>query len=417
MEEDNENFNFDMINHAPNIHHNKISKHLPSKLKHPNAILRAKSLFKGTKLNRKKIKFKKDRINREPKEPPSEEGKIYDCKHPMCDKTFNDKNSYRKHLAIHGEKQYICQAENCGKKFLDNSKLRRHMLVHSGTKAYKCELCNKRFSLDFNLRTHLRIHTGEKPYICSVEGCYKRFSQSSNLSAHEKTHFLPKGEDEEEEEGGIRKKKYFRVIRAIPEPIKPKKPLVILDRDKYEKRLEDERKLKTKFNERGPNIVIIYRTGKNESGIQALMSNEIPLIQSTIDKICPGCEVIYLTVIKKAEIRLMLKSEKGDYSYSEEGLVLDSGITRPDSYEFYLQPTCETGIPIFYRAIHMSNWNTLSIEEIEDITYRMCYSYSNWAGAIKIPSCLKHAEKQLSSNTQTKANEISEDIKSVPYYI
>lgn len=185
-------------------------------------------------------------------------------------------------------------------------------------------------------------------------------------------------------------------------------------------------KLKTKFAERGPNIIIIYRTGKNESGIQALMNNEIPLIQSTIDKICPGCEVIYLTVIKKAEIRLMLqrtvKSEKDgiisySYSYSEEGLVLDSGITRPDSYEFYLQPTCETGIPIFYRAIHMSNWNTLSIEEIEDITYRMCYSYSNWAGAIKIPSCLKHAEKQLSSNTQTKANEISEDIKSVPYYI
>jgi hypothetical protein len=249
MEEDNENFNFDMINHAPNIHHNKINKNIPTKLKHPNAILRAKSLFKGTKLNRKKIKFKKDRINREPKEPPSEEGKIYDCKHPMCDKTFNDKNSYRKHLAIHGEKQYICQAENCGKKFLDNSKLRRHMLVHSGTKAYKCELCNKRFSLDFNLRTHLRIHTGEKPYICSFEGCYKRFSQSSNLSAHEKTHFLPKGE-EEEDEGGVKKKKYFKVIRAIPEPIKPKKPLVILDRDKYEKRLEEERKLKQEENQK-----------------------------------------------------------------------------------------------------------------------------------------------------------------------
>ena len=123
------------------------------------------------------------------------DGKTYTCHHQNCDKLFLDKNSFRKHLITHGEKQYICQAEGCGKKFLDNSKLRRHMLVHTGLKPYNCELCGKRFSLDFNLKTHLRIHTGEKPYICSVKGCNKRFSQSSNLAAHEKTHFLPQTEE------------------------------------------------------------------------------------------------------------------------------------------------------------------------------------------------------------------------------
>ena len=129
-----------------------------------------------------------------------------------------DRNSFRKHVITHGEKQYICQAEGCGKRFLDNSKLKRHMLVHSGEKPYKCELCNKRFSLDFNLRTHLRIHTGEKPYVCSFEGCSKRFSQSSNLSAHEKTHLLMNGSNindtnnQDTKETTTKKKKYFRVL-------------------------------------------------------------------------------------------------------------------------------------------------------------------------------------------------------------
>lgn len=164
-----------------------------------------------------------------------------------------DKNSFRKHLITHGEKQFICQAEGCGKKFLDNSKLKRHMLVHTGAKAYKCELCNKRFSLDFNLRTHLRIHTGEKPYVCSFDGCYKRFSQSSNLSAHERTHLFPRPEDDplykakeevKQKDEKEKKKKIFKVIRPKDqnspreEEKKKKRPNIILDRDKIIKPVE-----------------------------------------------------------------------------------------------------------------------------------------------------------------------------------
>ena len=57
--------------------------------------------------------------------------KIYECKHSLCNKTFLDKNSFKKHLITHNEKQYICTYPECGKKFLDNSKLRRHSLVHT----------------------------------------------------------------------------------------------------------------------------------------------------------------------------------------------------------------------------------------------------------------------------------------------
>lgn len=300
--EDEDNFNFDMIMNNNTIVENKNSIKLnkdlnnSSSIKAQNAIIRAKSLFKGKKINLKKkrnkvfnnnknkIKLSEKKPSTKKKDDESEEGKIYECHHPMCEKVFNDKNSYRKHLIIHGEKQFVCQAEGCGKKFLDNSKLKRHMLVHTGLKAYKCELCNKRFSLDFNLRTHLRIHTGEKPYVCSFEGCYKRFSQSSNLSAHEKTHYLTKLEEANNNTTGNsfnlgfknnlnnlndanntnisyihinpaninsflfpHKRKLFKICQKYNEENseKHKKPAVILDKDRYEeklKELEDKKK-------------------------------------------------------------------------------------------------------------------------------------------------------------------------------
>ena len=234
---------------------------------------RIKSFKKTKKLSMKHSKSSNGN-NHSKKEKDSSESKVHECGYPSCGKVFLDRNSYRKHLITHGEKQYICQSEGCGKRFLDNSKLKRHMLVHTGEKPYKCELCNKRFSLDFNLRTHLRIHTGEKPYVCSFEGCQKRFSQSSNLSAHEKTHFLMTTSNFSGQGGnnisftgkenashhngsgkdGGKKKKFFRVIHSYDgnsnsvEHSKPKQ-LVILDQQKYNEEKEAEMREQIKIEE------------------------------------------------------------------------------------------------------------------------------------------------------------------------
>ena len=211
------------ISHNPINHHNPNFQKLQNKKGKNNLIQnsRIKSIKKSKKLSIKKKLNPLSNMKKKEKENITEQ-KVYECHHPSCTKVFLDRNSYRKHIITHGEKQYVCQAEGCGKRFLDNSKLKRHMLVHTGEKPYRCELCGKRFSLDFNLRTHLRIHTGEKPYVCSFPGCFKRFSQSSNLSAHEKTHFLPNNNSNEKEKkerehkvkdyNNDGKKRFFKVV-------------------------------------------------------------------------------------------------------------------------------------------------------------------------------------------------------------
>ena len=129
----------------------------------------------------KNNKNEKKILNNKDKKLPE---KKYKC--DKCNKSYNIKNSYQKHLLTHNKKKYICT--KCNAKFSVKSKLSRHLLTHNDFKEFKCPQCDSAFHLKYNLKVHMRLHNNEKPYICGYPGCFAKFTQKNNLNTHSKTH-------------------------------------------------------------------------------------------------------------------------------------------------------------------------------------------------------------------------------------
>ena len=140
----------------------------------------------------KKIKTKlKDKKKNNKKEIKDNK---YICN--FCNKVYNIKNSFQKHLLTHENKKYVC--DKCNATFSVNSKLKRHKLIHSDIKDFKCLVCGVAFNLKYNLKVHMRVHNNEKPYICGHPGCFAKFAQQNNLTTHSKIHSISLSNNEKE---------------------------------------------------------------------------------------------------------------------------------------------------------------------------------------------------------------------------
>ncbi|XP_055371515.1 uncharacterized protein LOC129605650 [Condylostylus longicornis] len=102
---------------------------------------------------------------------------LWHCR--ICDKTFDRKNTLRKHEQAH-VMNYPC--EICTKIFKSPSNLREHMNTHTGERPFKCHLCEAAFTRKWALTSHVRGHLGDKRYPCNY--CEKKFLKGPQLKVH-----------------------------------------------------------------------------------------------------------------------------------------------------------------------------------------------------------------------------------------
>ena len=180
-----------------------------------------------------------------------------------------------------------------------------------------------------------------------------------------------------------------------------------------------------KKNNMGPNSIILYRSGVNTTEKEIVLQNEVAsicdLLSGNLERSCykenykPG---VCFNIVNKRTDSKFFEYSNGNTSNPKEGTVIDNEVITPGNFEFYLQPqfvNSGTATPTHFHCIY--DTSGIPLEILEKITYRMCYYYWNWSGAIREPAALKFAEQANKFSSTYLRNEVRDGLKNCPYYI
>ena len=102
-------------------------------------------------------------------------------KEPTCSTLMENSDETRSTSVQEKKKPFKC--DMCDYSFSEKGSLKRHIAsVHEGKKPFKCDVCSYSASERANLKRHIEsVHEGIK-YICVI--CDKGFSSKSHLNRH-----------------------------------------------------------------------------------------------------------------------------------------------------------------------------------------------------------------------------------------
>jgi aubergine-like protein len=177
-----------------------------------------------------------------------------------------------------------------------------------------------------------------------------------------------------------------------------------------------------------PTMIILYRSGisdsermRNGSPIMLEVSSIRRLLSGQVENACYrenyNPKFCFCVVNKRTEAKFFEFSD-GRANNPKEGMVIDSGATYPEKFEFYMQPqyvNSGTATPTYFDCVYDNTG--IPLEILENITYKMCYYYWNWSGAIREPAVLKFAEQANKFSSSHMKYEVRNSLKSLPYYI
>jgi len=159
-----------------------------------------------------------------------------------------------------------------------------------------------------------------------------------------------------------------------------------------------------------PKRILIYRDGVGDGQIQHVIDQELADIRSKVKHVYeksghPGTERLgFVLLNKKTNTRLFSQGDTGrqhrpnqrsDYQNPLPGTVVDSVITLPERYDFYLvSPSTNQGSvsPTYYNIIH-DEFYACRPEIMQTMTFKLCHLYYNWTGTTCVPSVVQYAKK------------------------
>jgi aubergine-like protein len=147
-----------------------------------------------------------------------------------------------------------------------------------------------------------------------------------------------------------------------------------------------------------PARAIVYREGIPGSQYEPMLETEVTPLGEAL-KAAAGSEGVgftYLVVNKRTNAKFFLQKGGSSYDNPPMGTYVDSGVTKKDSYEFYLLPVsgkADQGAvtPVHYTVLYSQP--IVPKDELVRMSYNMSFMYYNWSGSVKMPAPVINAHK------------------------
>ncbi|XP_063708012.1 protein piwi-like [Culicoides brevitarsis] len=149
----------------------------------------------------------------------------------------------------------------------------------------------------------------------------------------------------------------------------------------------------TQYNGSKPSKIIIYRDGVGDGQIRHVLDHEKRPMEEKLQELGDEIRFVFIIVNKKTNTRFFAEDNRG-YRNPVAGTVIDTQITLPERYDFYLVPTSVrqgTVSPTYFNVI--ADTLGLPVAKLQMLTYFLCFGYYNWTDAIAVPAVCKYASK------------------------
>ena len=152
-----------------------------------------------------------------------------------------------------------------------------------------------------------------------------------------------------------------------------------------------------------PTNFIIYRDGVSDAQRNQVLASEIPQFEEAINLLYVKedyrPEITVIVVNKRISQRFFVKDSQGRLSNPPSGCIIDKGLVEShdqesEKFDFFLTPsTANQGCVLPTHFYVPRNSSSLTKQELEHLTFALCYFYFNWAGPIKVPAPCQYAHK------------------------
>ncbi|KAM8759484.1 piwi-like protein 1 [Acanthopagrus schlegelii] len=170
-----------------------------------------------------------------------------------------------------------------------------------------------------------------------------------------------------------------------------------------------------KFNNCLPSRIIVYRDGVGDGQLHSVVNYEVMQIMDSIKSMghdyMPKLSVV---VVKKRISSRFFARIEGNTTNPPPGTVIDSDVTRPEWYDFYIvSQAVRVGSvsPTHYNVVY--DTSGLKPDHMQRLTYKLCHMYYNWQGIIRVPAPCQYAHKLaflVGQNIHREPNVLLDDL-------